>query len=844
MARQSLIEFIEEYARRGKEIAVVHRRGYRMERWSYAEIADAAREFAGALAARGIAKGDRVLLWGDNCAEWVAAFFGCVLRGAVVVPIDRAGAPEFATRVAKAAQAKLAVVSSGLPELDARIPALNLEEAAVRRTGGARAEEIAPPALERSDPVEMVFTSGTTAEPRGVVLTHGNILANIEPLEPQIRPYLRYERFFHPIRFLNLLPLSHVFGQLMGMFIPPLLGGTVIFLDTLAPAEVARTIRRERVTVLVSVPRLIESLEGQTEREIEAAGHGAEFRANFEAAKDERIWKRLWRFRRIHGQFGWKFWAFISGGAALPESVETFWQRVGYAVIQGYGLTETAALVSVNHPFRTGRRSIGKVMPGVEMKLSAEGEILVRGENVASGYWQGQKLEPIAGEGGWFRTGDLGEVDAQGNLFFKGRRKNVIVTPAGMNVYPEDLEAELKKQAGVRDCVVLGIARDGNEEACAALLLDDSRADAEAIVARANEKLAEFQRIRQWMVWDEPDFPRTATQKPVLPRIREAVAAKFSGKPTGEEAAAKAGTLGDFISRVTRRAAANVSADANLERDLHLSSLDRVELMSALEEKYQVDLSETKFAEAKTVGELEQLLREPPARPRAHRFPRWAQRWPVTWIRIFIYYLLVWPATWLLARPRIRGREHLREAHGPALVVANHVTYVDIGCVLAALPAKFRHRLATAMEAERLYGMRYPTGMNWFMKIINRMDYWLVTALFNVFPLPKLSGFRDSFEFAGELADKGWSVLVFPEGERTKTGALGKFRGGVGLLATRLRLPVVPVRIDGLFELKQAGKHMARAGDVRVTIGEPVSFAAGTDADSIARELERRVAEL
>ncbi len=844
MARQSLIEFIEEYARRGKEIAVAHRRGYRMERWSYAEIADAARGFAGALAARGIAKGDRVLLWGDNCAEWVAAFFSCVLRGAVVVPIDRAGAPEFAARVAKAAQAKLAVVSSGLPELGARIPALNLEEAAARRTGRARAEEIGPPTLERSDPVEMVFTSGTTAEPRGVVLTHGNILANIEPLEPQIQPYLRYERFFHPIRFLNLLPLSHVFGQLMGMFIPPLLGGTVIFLDTLAPAEVARTIRRERVTVLVSVPRLIESLEGQTEREIEAAGRGAEFRANFEAAKDERIWKRLWRFRRIHGQFGWKFWAFISGGAALPESVETFWQRVGYAVIQGYGLTETAALVSVNHPFRTGRRSIGKVMPGVEMRLSAEGEILVRGENVASGYWQGQKLEPIAGEGGWFRTGDLGEVDAEGNLFFKGRRKNVIVTPAGMNVYPEDLEAELKKQAGVRDCVVVGIARDGNEEACAALLLDDSRADAEAIVARANEKLAEFQRIRQWMVWDEPDFPRTATQKPVLPRIREAVAAKFSGKPAGEEAAAKTGTLGDFISRVTRRAAANVSADANLERDLQLSSLDRVELMSALEEKYQVDLSETKFAEAKTVGELEQLLREPPARPRAHRFPRWAQRWPVTWIRIFIYYLLVWPATWLLARPRIRGREHLREAHGPVLVVANHVTYVDIGCVLAALPAKFRHRLATAMEAERLYGMRYPTGMNWFMKIINRMDYWLVTALFNVFPLPKLSGFRDSFEFAGELADKGWSVLVFPEGERTKTGALGKFRGGVGLLATRLRLPVVPMRIDGLFELKQAGKRMARVGDVRVTIGEPVSFAAGTDADSIARELERRVADL
>ncbi|MGC1934777.1 MAG: lysophospholipid acyltransferase family protein, partial [Candidatus Acidiferrales bacterium] len=230
--------------------------------------------------------------------------------------------------------------------------------------------------------------------------------------------------------------------------------------------------------------------------------------------------------------------------------------------------------------------------------------------------------------------------------------------------------------------------------------------------------------------------------------------------------------------------------------------------------------------------------------PQTYRFPRWAQRWPVTWIRIFIYYLPVWPATWLLARPTIRGRKNLQGVRGPVLVVANHVTYVDIGCVLAALPGKFRHQLATAMEAERLHGMRYPSGMNWFLRIVNRMDYYLVIALFNVFPLPKLSGFRDSFEFAGELADKGWSVLVFPEGERTKTGGLGKFRGGVGLLATKLRLPVVPMRIDGLFELKQAGKKVARAGDVRVTIGAPVSFDATTDAETIARELERRVAEL
>ncbi|MGH9711008.1 MAG: class I adenylate-forming enzyme family protein [Candidatus Acidiferrales bacterium] len=500
MTRQSLIEFLDEYERRGKEVAVAHRRGYRMERWSYRRVAETARGFAGELATRGIAPGERVLLWGENCAEWVAAFFGCVLRGVVVAPMDQAASADFASRVAQTVEAKLVICSRGVPEIGAkggsrldRIALEDIESFAARRVVARNdfKNNVLAKNLKRNDTVEIVFTSGTTGEPRGVVLTHGNILANIEPLEAQIQEYLRYEKFVHPLRFLNLLPLSHVFGQLMSMFIPPLLGGTVIFPDTLSPAEVARTIRRERVTALVSVPRLIESLQGQVEREIEAEERVEKFRRNFAAADGEHFLKRCWRFRRVHGQLGWNFWALISGGAALPETVETFWRRLGYAVIQGYGLTETTSLVSVNHPFRTGNRSIGKAMPGMEIKLSAEGEILVRGENVASGYWQGRQLEAMADADGWFRTGDLGEMDAERNLFFKGRRKNVIVTPAGMNVYPEDLEAALRRQAGVRDCVVVGIEREGNAEACAVLLLENPGTNPAAIVDAANQSLAE-----------------------------------------------------------------------------------------------------------------------------------------------------------------------------------------------------------------------------------------------------------------------------------------------------------------------------------------------------------------
>lgn len=849
MARESLIQFIEEYERRGREIAIAHRRGYRMERWSYAQVGDAARNFAGMLRDHEVNRDEHVLLWGENCAEWVAAFFGCVLAGVVVVPMDYAADASFAARVAQTVNAKVIIQSRGVDASKIGRRGILLEEIGQVQSlnAGAHFEAVA---AKRSDPVEIVFTSGTTAEPRGVVLTHGNLLANIEPMEAQIRPYLKWERLFHPLRFLNLLPLSHVFGQLMGMFISPLLGGTVIFLDTMSPAEVSRTIPRERVTALVTVPRMIESLQGQIEREIEAAERTAKFDENFARANGEKFLRRVWRFRRIHRRLGWKFWAFISGGAALPESAEIFWNRVGYAVVQGYGLTETTSLVSVNNPFHVGKRSIGKLMPGIEMKLSSEGEILVRGENIASGYFQGAKLEPVADEEGWFRTGDLGEMDAQGNLYFKGRRKNVIVTPAGMNVYPEDLEAALRKQAGVRDAVVVGIEREGNAEPCAVLLLADENADAAAIVERTNAGLAEFQRMRRWMVWKDPDFPRTATQKPMLAKIRDAAEKEFGGHVKTESAvASEPGSFADFVARVTGRR--GVSANANLETDLQMSSLDRVELMSALEEKYQVDLSETRFAEAKTVGEMEKLLREPRARPQTHKFPRWAQRRPVTWLRLAVYYALTWPATMILARPEIRGRENLRGVRGPVLVIANHVTYVDVGCVLAALPPKLRHRLATAMEAERLWGMRHPSGMGWFMRTVNRVNYLLVIALFNVFPLPKLTGFRQSFAFAGELADEGWSVLVFPEGERTKDGTMQPFRAGIGLLATNLRLPVVPVRIDGLWELAQARlanpwlrlKRVPK-GSVRVTIGAPVKFGVEMSAEEIAKELEKRVRNL
>jgi long-chain acyl-CoA synthetase len=842
MRRASLAEFIAEFRRHGRQTAVVSSRGYRMDRWSYSDLLDAAARFAQELGRRNISKGERILLWADDSAEWVAAFLGCALSGVVAVPIDRSANPEFVARVASQVRPGLALLGRNQPAIQIAPASMILDD--LREIVSTLPAELPQAALTRDDTLEIVFTSGTTAEPRGVVISHGNFLSNLEPLETEIHKYDRYERWFHPIRFLNLLPLSHLFGQFMGILVPPVIGGTILLLDTLNPGDVLRVIHRERVSVLVTVPRLVESLRDKIERDLEAEGRIDRFHRDFDrSAKEHFLW-RWWRFRYIRRRFGWKFWAFISGGAALPEAVEQFWTRLGYAVVQGYGLTETASLVSVQHPFHLAPGSIGKTLPGNEVKLSDSGEILVRGESVAKGYWSasGQSLQPAVGDEGWFHTGDLGVRDAAGNLYFKGRRKNVIVTAAGLNVYPEDLEAALRQQPEVRDAVVVGIARDGNAEPCAALLLrHPTPADAEAAVRAANEHLADFQQIRRWYIWPEDDFPRTPTRKPQLRPIESATRAALGlAQP-----APSAGGLAEIISRVTGRPVENLPSNGNLARDLNLTSIERVELLSALEDRYQVELNESQFTEATTVGQLERLLREPGPRRTSYVYPRWAQRWPITWVRFLIYYLIAWPATLLLGYPAIRGRKRLAGLRGPVLLVSNHVTSIDIGFILAALPARFRNRVAVAMGGERLARMRNPPRernliYRWFWRVV----YSLVVTIFNVFPLPRESGFRQSFSYAGECADRGYNLLVFPEGVLTPDGNLQPFQAGIGLLALGLKLPVVPIRIDGLFDLRQAHRWFTRPSRVRVTLGEPVRFDPETHPEEIAQELQRRVSAL
>ncbi|HXT75734.1 MAG TPA: AMP-binding protein [Candidatus Eisenbacteria bacterium] len=978
MPRPNLNSLFDDFARYASHVAVVQRRGYRRESWTYAKLRSVAVASAHELRQRGIRTGDRVLLWGPNSAEWMASFWACLLLGAVAVPLDDAATPDFVSRVARETSARIAFTTRGKLPLHSSVTILHLEDLpdAARRASPSSStgtlacapinhtkratmsnprslgvgspdppqESLAYQPITRNHIAQILFTSGTTAEPRGVVLTHGNFLANLEPLERGIDPYRKYEKWFHPLRFVSLVPLSHVFGQFMALFVPPLLGATVVFENSANPTEITRTIKRERATALIAVPRMLDSLSANLQREFqpansttsphrepsqaqhlgwptirasassegwvappvqpdrEVSAHAADttpitqaaqvsesqpkswLQETFLAAENKKFLRRAWLFRRIHRRFGWKFWAFISGGAALSPDTEEFFKRIGYAVVQGYGMTETASLISLNHPFRATQGSIGKVLPGREFKLAEDGEILVRGENVSAGYWQSGKLQPSA-DSEWLYTGDIGELDSEGNLRFRGRKKNVIVTAAGLNVYPEDLEGALRRQPQVRDAVVIPIDHAGNAEPCAVLLTNESsELAAQRAIETANRSLAEYQRIRIWLIWPEPDFPRTPTEKPRLASITARAIEMLSGKQGSTTLpSATSPSLQDLISRFTT---CNAGSPSHLEQNLNLTSLDRVELLSALEQRYQVELSETSFAEAKTVSDIETLLRqanvpqqdtpvgarhgsarlspsqhlEVPAGPAgtpvvcssprrfAYAYPRWAQRAPVRWLRLAAYYALVWPATQVLGHPKIFGRENLRDARGPFLIVSNHITRrADIGLILAALPTRYRHHLATAMGGETLREMRRPP-QNWFFakRWAYQLGYWLVTALFNVFPLPQFSGFRESFRFAAESIDRGYSVLVFPEGQvnNSETGEMARFQSGIGLLSQNLRIPIVPMRLDGVWQMKREHRRLAHLGELIVRIGRPVSFPPDTPPEQITTELEFAVRSL
>ncbi|HEY6345076.1 MAG TPA: AMP-binding protein [Bryobacteraceae bacterium] len=823
-SRQTLLDFFEDLEKEHGEF-LVYDDGFRPWSRTYGEVVRAARAFAARLRERGIGKGEKIVFWSENRPEWIAALWGGLLEGAIAVPVDYHSSADFADKIARMVQARAILVGDAVPagSLNSASPPWRFADFewppsdATTDAAPARAVSLAP-----DDLAEIVFTSGATAEPKGVLITHRNLLSNIVPVEKEVQKYRKWGTPFFPIRFLNLLPLSHMFGQSLATFIPPMIGGTVIFQRSYNPAEIVRQIHSRRVSVLVSVPKILEVLRDHIVREFPEAAQPP--------APGSRWFVNWWRYRRVHRAFGWKFWAFIVGAAPLEPAVEEFWSRMGFLVIQGYGLTETAPIVTLNHPFRARKGTVGEPIGGVEVRLADDGEILVRGGNVSRGYF-GEEASSLAD--GWLHTGDIGEKDPEGRLIVRGRKKEVIVLPDGRKVFPEDVEAVLRSIAGVRDCAVIGPDR------VHAVLRLEPGAKAEQIVARANLRLEEQQRIRAISEWPAAEeLPRTpGTEKLKRTEIRQRIA--------GELPPATGTARGGLIELLERYAPGRTITPETTLDQLGLSSLDRVQLLMELEgmEKPigEKPIDESIFTAAKTVADLQRPGASPPHAPEPFEFPAWNRSWPARWLRRIAQAVLLLPLTRIFVRLRVEGSENLRDLDPPVIFAPNHQSHLDVPTILAALPSKWRNRLAPAVAKEFFDPHFHAQGFSIYRRFISGLQYYLATLFFNIFPLPQREmGVRRTLHYMGELAGEGWCVTIFPEGDRTHTGEIHPFQPGVAMLASNIHVPVIPVRIEGLDHVLHRDAHWPTRGPVRVTFAAPLKLE-GTDYAAQARRVQEAV---
>jgi len=825
----TLVDLFRTLEKRRGEF-LVYDDGYRVRRYTYADVTRAARGFAAKLTAHGVLKGDKVVLWGENRPEWIACYWGILLAGAIAVPIDYRSSREFAGRIRGIVGARIVLAGDDVDP--GSMEAWKLADLDWSEDGPVPAITIS-----RDDIAQIVFTSGATADPKGVVIRHRNILANTVPIAKEIDKYKKYARPFSPIRFLNLLPLSHMFGQSMATNIPPLIDGTVVFMRSFNPHDIVRRVREWRISVIVCVPKILDVLKEHALRVDPAA---------VEPPTGLSIPARWWRYRKIHRMFGMKFWAFIVGAAPLGSALEDYWKRLGFVVIQGYGLTETAPIVTMNHPFKTNTGSVGKPIAGVEVKIADDGEILVRGENVTTGYYEPPgtgSREPGTGrtrdEEGWLHTGDIGEKDAEGRLFIRGRKKEMIVTPEGLNVFPDDVERAINEQQGVIESAVVG-AVDGAIERVHAVLVLEEGAHPEAIVRGANATLADHQRVRGFSVWRDGALPRTeGTRKLKRAAIRTWVEAGATPAAASHDDPLQ-GLLAKF-------AGARQLDGATSIEGLGLSSLERVELMVALEDQFQTRIDETKFAGAKTLDDLRAVIASAPEEAQVAEpvdFPSWNRAWPVRLVRRISQATWILPLARIFAWVRVSGLEHLERIDGPVVFASNHQSHFDVPVILMALPGRIRATIAPAMAKEFFKAHFFPAEFSTRQVITNRLNYYLSAFFFNTFPLPQReAGARQTLRYIGEVTGDGYSVLIFPEGVRSDSGEIKSFRGGIGMIGSRLGLPIVPVRIDGVDRVLHTSWKMAKPGPVSVTFGAPIRLSGDNYAD-LARQVEQAVRDL
>lgn len=815
-----LHEILDGFKKRGDRTAIVYRSGVRRFRCSYGELYLLSCKMASFLERQGVGRGDRVILWGPNSTAWVVAFWGIVARGAVAVPVDFMSGLERSKGIASHSAASFALQSRArLDRLDG-IPSAMLED--LEYLLEAVEPAAAPLAASPDDTCELVYTSGTTGAPKGVILTQRNLATNLTQVIGQ------FPEITDEYAFLSLLPLSHMFEQMAGFLAPLSLGGTVVYIRALKPSAIMEAFAEEDISAVVSVPRLLQLLKGGVEQAFEARGLGRVLAWMLAVSASLPPVLRRLLFMPVRRRFGKNFRLFVSGGAALPLEIYRFWSAAGYAVVEGYGLSECSPVLTANTIARQVPGSVGWPLPGVDIRL-VDGEIQVRGGNVFPGYYDNASATSGAFTAdGWFRTGDLGEIDSSGALVVKGRSKELIVTGGGINVYPDEIEAILSRTSGVREGCIIGLPRGGGEEVHAVIVPDGSGRPLNEIVNEVNEGIDDLQRITGFTRWPESELPKTTTLKVRKFVVRERLLAGLGGSAAAS--AATADRLILLIAGVLGIPPGEIGEESFLVADLGLTSIARLELVTAMEQEFRVDLDDAAIGPQTRVSDVRGMIsrREKVATPRGLRL--WTSGPLFRGVRMLVDTLLHRPLFSLFVTLHAEGAEKLAGVNGPVIFISNHISYLDQPAIMFSLPPAVRYRCATAAWAEFFF----VNFKNRLQRIWKLCAFEYCSLFLGVFPLPQSTGFRGALHHMGRLVDRGVSLLVFPEGARTPDGNLLPFQGGLAVMVKELDIPVVPVVIKGLEGVLPRGAVWPKRGRVVVSFGEPLALSRESSAVVLA----------
>jgi long-chain acyl-CoA synthetase len=846
---RDLLELFETSAKRfSTRVAMRIERDGEREQYTYADIQELATRAAAFLAAQGVKPADRVLLVSHNAPEWGISYFGVLKAGATCVPVDPESQTEELVNFARASGATGIILGEkadeSRPDLEDKLREAGLDArlwryAEVFELTDEQTEDeriaLLPPKVSPNAVASLIFTSGTTGQPKGVMLSHKNLTNMVSMLSSVFE-------MDTGDGILSVLPLYHTFEFSTGFLTPLSRGTQITYLPELNGEELARAIKNGHVTGMVGVPALWELLHRRIMSRLrergEWVGNIAEAAMKFNSRLRDKTPLNLGSiiFRPIHTGLGGRIRYLISGGSALNEKIKRDMHGLGFTILEGYGLTEASPVLTVTRPQNSlDAASVGKPLPGVEVRIndpdaSGIGEVIARGPNVMLGYYLNEQATQSAIVGRWLYTGDLGRLGDDGNLYLVGRSKEIIVDTNGKNVYPDEIEELYKDSPYVKELGVVGLP-DGIGEKVACLVLPDYDADIslrrEEVHRRVENHFREvsstlpfYKRVKS-LYFTEDELPRTATRKVkrrevvrLIQSLEESKRAGITEKTAPREQHHDADWLLGLVSQVSARPRAQVSLDSRLA-ELGFDSLMFVELATAIEAAGGAIVSPDTLNEVVDVRELYSVVRrretaaaKRAAEARADEDARQAEK--EIYVPSFVRALgnrgidVVQRRFYEnVLRAHVEGESNI-PTHTNFIAATNHASHLDTGLIKYALGEYGRDMVALA-AADYFFDNKYKRAyMNNFT---------------NVVPIERSGSLRQSLRHARSFLERGYTALIFPEGTRSMTGEITDFKSGFAYLALNTRTGILPAYLWGTYEAFPKGSTVLKGREVGARIG-------------------------